>query len=70
MFRAGAPVAQHGWPRDALIYMRKEYVCTKPNVLIPNAFIEADGALRDGNVPAAVSRPRLDRDHRWFGCDP
>ena len=38
--------------------------------LFPNAFIEADGAFRDGNVPAAVGRPRLDCGHRCPGCDP
>ena len=33
--------------------------------LFPNAFIEADGAFRDGNVPAAVGRLRFDCGHLW-----
>ena len=54
---------------DALI-MEKREETEKQNLLIPNIFVEADGAFRDGNVPAAVGRPRFDRGHRWFGCDP
>ena len=62
------------WPNtaghDALINREKKEHVKIQNLRIPNAAVEADGAFSDGNVPAnPVGRQRLDRGHRWFGCD-
>ena len=73
VFRAGAPVAQHGWRRCANQEEERIKItrCTlRDNLLFPKRVVEAVGAFPDGDVPAAVVRPRLDRSHRGFGCDP